>query len=78
MPHSVASGGSPASHKDEELLPDAPTGNTADASELNGEDNIAEKTAGVKLEDLFNDEDDDDNEFPASSAPADVKMENTR
>ncbi|KAL3463043.1 hypothetical protein BJX64DRAFT_258115 [Aspergillus heterothallicus] len=77
MPHSVTSGGLPASHKDDEVLPDAPaTKITADASELSG-DSIAEKTAGVKLEDLFNDDDDEDNEFSASSVPIDVKIENT-
>lgn len=42
-------------------MPDAPPTETASA---NQEDNAA---AGVKLEDLFNDDDDD--EYPASSAP---------
>ncbi|KAL4908099.1 hypothetical protein BDW74DRAFT_189375 [Aspergillus multicolor] len=70
MPHSVASEGSPASHKDDEVLPDAPNG------DQKNEGTAAEKTTGgVKLEDLFDDDDDDDNEFPASSAPAESKRE---
>ncbi|KAL4796912.1 hypothetical protein BDV19DRAFT_67231 [Aspergillus venezuelensis] len=70
MPHSVASEGSNASHKDDEALPDAPAApNTA-------ENNDADKaTTGVKLEDMFNDDDDDDNEFPASSAQVEPKSE---
>lgn len=48
------------SRNDDEMLPDAP----ADTSTTNG---------GVKLEEMF---DDDDEEFPASSAQ-DVKMESS-
>lgn len=57
MPHSV----SPKSPRgDDEELPDAPS--------------VGEKeVSGVKLEDMFDDEDDD---FPASSAQ-DVKMESS-
>ena len=57
MPHSVSPAGSPS--RDDEELPDAPVEN-------------ATENGGVKLEDMFND--DDDEEFPASSAQ-DVKME---
>lgn len=58
MPHSV----SPASsNRDDEELPDAPVESPTE-------------TGGVKLEDMFND--DDDEEFPASSAH-DVKMESS-
>ncbi|PWY87987.1 prim-pol domain-containing protein [Aspergillus sclerotioniger CBS 115572] len=60
MPHSVSSQDSSASRKDDELLPDAPPAEIAS-------ENQAGASAGVKLEDLFNDDDDD--EFPASSAP---------
>lgn len=62
MPHSVSPAGSP-SRNDDEMLPDAPDAPT-DTSTTNG---------GVKLEEMF---DDDDEEFPASSAQ-DVKMESS-
>ncbi|RDW86758.1 DNA primase subunit PRI1 [Aspergillus mulundensis] len=76
MPHSVASEGSPASHKDNEVLPDAPPATDAPNGDQKNEGAAAEKTtAGVKLEDLFDDDDDDDNEFPASSAPVETKTE---
>ncbi|KAL4938014.1 hypothetical protein BDV06DRAFT_226428, partial [Aspergillus oleicola] len=67
MPHSVASEGSNDPHKDDEVLPDAPATPNGDAAE--------KATTGVKLEDMFNDDDEDDNEFPASSAPAEQKSE---
>ncbi|CEJ57061.1 Putative DNA primase [Penicillium brasilianum] len=56
MPHSVSPAASP--RRDDEELPDAPVDSTTE-------------TGGVKLEDMFND--DDDEEFPASGAQ-DVKM----
>ncbi len=59
MPHSASPAASPS--RDDEELPDAPLENTTE----NG---------GVKLEDMFND--DDDEEFPASSAQ-EVKMESS-
>lgn len=68
MPHSVSSNESPPPDRgDDEVLPDAPpAADNANAPE--------EQKAGanVRLEDLFAD-DDDDEEFPASSV-ADVKM----
>lgn len=57
MPHSVSPATSPS--RDDEELPDAPV-------------ESATESGGVKLEDIFND--DDDEEFPASSAQ-DMKME---
>ncbi|KAL4879631.1 hypothetical protein BJY04DRAFT_193293 [Aspergillus karnatakaensis] len=78
MPHSVASGGSPAFNKDDELLPDASAveDSSNDHPTNNEGGNDTEKiTTSVKLEDMFNDDDDDDDEFPASSAPADTKTE---
>ncbi|KAJ5111252.1 hypothetical protein N7532_001787 [Penicillium argentinense] len=57
MPHSVSPANSP--RKDDEELPDAPVEGTAEN--------------GVKLEDLFND--DDNEEFPASTA--DMKMQSS-
>ncbi|CAI7659756.1 hypothetical protein N7533_001020 [Penicillium manginii] len=58
MPHPVSPAGSP--RKDDEELPDAPVEGTTEN--------------GVKVEDLFND--DSDEEFPASTAQ-DVKMESS-
>ncbi|KAI9925663.1 hypothetical protein ASPWEDRAFT_41789 [Aspergillus wentii DTO 134E9] len=64
MPHSVSPGNSPSQRNDDEVMPDAPpTDSAAPAAE--------NETSGVKLEDLFND---DDDEYPASSAP-DTKAE---
>ncbi|KAL2865860.1 DNA primase subunit PRI1 [Aspergillus lucknowensis] len=78
MPHSVASEGSSTSHKDDEVLPDAPSATANPGISVpHGEDTPEKETAGVKLEDLFNDEDDDDHEFPASSAPTEVEMGTT-
>ncbi|KAL4810112.1 hypothetical protein BDV18DRAFT_150472 [Aspergillus unguis] len=77
MPHSVASEGSQTSHKDEEVLPDAPAAEASHDAEDNGEGVTEKPTTGVKLEDLFDDDDDDDNEFPTSSAPAETKTEPT-
>lgn len=59
MPHPVPSAASPS--RDDEELPDAPL-------------EITTENGGVKLEDMFND--DDDEEFPASSAQ-EVKMESS-
>lgn len=67
MPHSVTSNDSaPRDNGDDEILPDAPAPEINEASEEQRTD------TNIKLEDLFA-EDDDDDEFPASSA-ADVKM----
>lgn len=57
MPHSVSPAASAIRNDDDEMLPDAPPEAPAE-------------TGGVKLEEMF---DDDDEEFPASSAQ-DVKM----
>ncbi|KAL1968217.1 hypothetical protein VTN77DRAFT_2052 [Rasamsonia byssochlamydoides] len=68
MPHSVSSDSSKRDGEDD-ILPDAPP-ESASAE-------LEPTKAGVKLEDLFNDDDDDD-EFPASSAPAaDAKTESS-
>lgn len=77
MPHSVTSEGSNASHKDDEVLPDAPPAADSPKPGENSGDDTEKATTGVKLEDLFDDEDDDDNEFPTSSAPAQTKTEST-
>ncbi|BCS22269.1 DNA primase subunit PRI1 [Aspergillus puulaauensis] len=77
MPHSIASEGSNASHKDDEVLPDAPPAADSPNPGENSGNGTEKATTGVKLEDLFDDEEDDDNEFPASNAPAETKNEST-
>lgn len=77
MPHSIASEGSNASHKDDEVLPDAPPAADSPNPGENSGDGTEKATTGVKLEDLFDEEEDDDNEFPASNAPAETKNEST-
>ena len=68
MPHSVGSNEPvPQNNGDDEILPDAPAG-----TENNEAPEAQKADTNMKLEDLFAD-DDDDEEFPASSA-ADVKM----
>ncbi|KAL3482433.1 hypothetical protein BJX99DRAFT_217037 [Aspergillus californicus] len=78
MPHSVTSADSPASHKDDEILPDAPEAPGSLSAEEQDEDNAAEKATNG-LEDLFtsDDDNDDDDEFPASSAPVETKNKPT-
>jgi DNA primase small subunit len=69
MPHSVSSTESPADDRDDEILPDAPT---TDAHSSTTEDKAPtapeNQATGVRLEDMFSDEDNDE-EFPASNAP---------
>lgn len=60
---------------DEEVLPDAPASDPpageksaeSDSSKASEDDSANQQVDGIKLEDLFND-DGDDEEFPASSA----------
>lgn len=66
MPHSEPSETTPPSDNDNEVLPDAPADNPPDTKESNDATSTNE-AGGVKLEDMFNDDDDD--EFPAPSAP---------
>lgn len=69
MPHSESPEKSPHEN-DDEILPDAASADPRlDAGEAN--DTSANDDRRVKLEDMFHD---DDEEFPASSAP-DTKME---
>lgn len=63
MPHSVSPESRSQENGEDEVLPDAPTTS-------NGQD---EEGTGVKLEDMFNG--DDDEEYPTSSAPDNNKME---
>lgn len=83
MPHSVSpEPSSPATESREEdsTLPDAPTHNVDQQDiALKGDDPESTATGSVKeevrLEDLFNDDDEDD-EFPSSSPP-DAKVESS-
>lgn len=72
MPHSTSPEKSPHSENDNEVLPDAAPAEPASDTPKEDNDTPANE-GGVKLEDMFND---DDEEFPASSAP-DVKMESS-
>jgi DNA primase small subunit len=69
MPHSVSSTASPAHDHDDEILPDAPG---ADAHSSTTEDKAPtaceNQATGVRLEDMFSDEDNDE-EFPVLNAP---------
>ena len=85
MPHSTPSDKSDSLEDEDDLLPDAPPANAADMTELAGDvameldegKNDAEKM-DVKLEDLFNDMDqDDDDEFSSSKADSKVKIESS-
>lgn len=63
MPHSVSPGSRQHENGEDEVLPDAPAGQEE------------ERGTGVKLEDMFDDDEDGDEEFPASSAPDRTKTE---
>lgn len=69
MPHSVSSADSPAHDHDDEVLPDAPA---ADADSSTTEDKAPaapeNQATGVRLEDMFSDEENDE-EFPVSNGP---------
>ena len=80
MPHStIADQGPPSDQMEEDTdLPDAAL--TTD-EHIDGDSDNATRADGaqkqdVKLEDLFNDEDSDDEEFPSSSIP-DGKVESS-
>lgn len=74
MPHSVSSEGSSTSHNDVEALPDAPPATDVPNGAEKDEAAAGKTTAGVKLEDIFDDDEDEETEFPASSAPAETKV----
>lgn len=69
MPHSISGNSSPRREGEDDVLPDAPPAETSnDRTQGESEGERAEDAkAGVPLQDLFSD--DDDEEFPASSAP---------
>lgn len=69
MPHSVSSSESPAHDHDDEILPDAPATDAHSSITEDKAPTVQENQAtGVRLEDMFSDEDNDE-EFPASNAP---------
>ncbi len=82
MPHSVSSDTSSRPEEEDRVLPDAPseseeTSEHHDPQSTTEEDNekeIEKIKQEVKLEDLFNDDDDED-EFTSSGSTADSKME---
>ncbi len=82
MPHSVSPPASPSLAQEDSIISDAPlpapsASDTPDSSDgQNG--NGAEETSkiNIKLEDLFQDGDDSDEEFPSSSA-ANGKVESS-
>ena len=78
MPHSVSPEASP---QEDSILPDAPPHALIEAENDESTDDLAKgdslvtdatkidhKTTEVKLEDLFNTDDEEDEEFPSSSA----------
>ncbi|KAE8153984.1 hypothetical protein BDV25DRAFT_5598 [Aspergillus avenaceus] len=69
MPHSVSPGESPSHSDNDEVIPDAPQTNPpSNVSENKEPENTENEASNDNLADLLFDEDDDD-EFPASSAP---------
>lgn len=70
MPHSVSGSASPPTEEDNSSLPDAPSPHASEQDSqtkdgIGKNDNIK---IDIKLEDIFNDEDDEDEEFPSSEA----------
>lgn len=75
MPHSVSSDDTPRPDGEDQILDDAPPVDTAMKEESSDEEKLAKPS--VKLEEMFDgDEDEDDEEFPTSSA-VDTKMESS-
>jgi len=75
MPHSVSPPASPSVAQEDSIIPDATLHASSDVntpSSSHGQNgNGAEEAlkTNIKLEELFQDGDDDDDEFPSSSAP---------
>jgi len=74
MPHSVSPPASPSVAQEDSIIPDAPLPAPLDSNTPSSSDgqngNGAEETLkiNIKLEELFQNGDDDDDEFPSSSA----------
>lgn len=84
MPHSTPSNKSDSLEDDDDLLPDAPPANAADMTDLAGDaameldegENGVDKM-DVKLQDLFDDMDEEDDEFSSSKVDSKVKIESS-
>ena len=84
MPHSTPSDNSDSQDDDLDFLPDAPPTDAADTTDLPG-DVAMEVEEGkndvdkmdVKLQDLFNDMDEEDDEFSNSKVDSTVKTESS-
>lgn len=84
MPHSTPSDQSDSQEDEDDLLPDAPPTDATDATDLPGdvameseEEKIEEEKMDVKLQDLFNDMDEEDDEFSSSRPDSKVKTESS-
>jgi len=75
MPHSISPPASPNVAQEDSIIPDAPLHAPSDVntpSSSHGQNGDGAEEAlknNIKLEELFQDGDDDDDEFPSSSAP---------
>lgn len=75
MPHSISPPASPSVAQEDSIIPDAPlhapsdvnTPSSSDGQNGNGPEEALKNN--IKLEELFQDGDDDDDEFPSFSAP---------
>lgn len=84
MPHSTPSDESVSQEDEDDILPDAPPTNATDTTDLPGDD-IMECEEGkhdvdkmdIKLQDLFNDMDEEDDEFSSSKLDPKVKTESS-
>ena len=84
MPHSIPTDKSDSPEEAYDLLPDAPPANAGTMTEL-ADDGAMELDEGtnagdkmdVKLQDLFNDMDEEDDEFSSSKAGSKVKTESS-
>lgn len=84
MPHSAPSDKSDSPEDEDDLLPDAPPANAADMTESAGdvamdldEGKSAAEKMDVRLQDLFNDMDEEDDEFSSSKVDSKVKIESS-
>lgn len=84
MPHSIPSDKSDSLEDEYDLMPDAPSANAAAMAESAGdgameldEGNNGVDKMDVKLQDLFDDMDEDDDEFSSSKVDSKVKTESS-
>ena len=92
MPHSISPHSSPSSEQNDNLLPDAPmalAGPSKDTDEVASSSGSSDETMqsteeikntskmDIKLEDLFNDDDEEDEEFPSSIPATNKELESS-